>query len=639
MSSPITYCQSEIPPFKDFSFPGDHHAALIPDTLDLAACASLAIHAMTENPAPEADFEPHWGVQFVPVPFMWMDFASPSITPKFQEAVGLGRIMSGSEQNLHVDRRWMEVTLLRQGPDGLMYTPMEGRPWGQRYKPQTYSDIASAEMMGQWLCPFSNGQMLRTMALYAARDESDLWPQKIREVTDGLAALAVEAGEVAYFWPGPFYARSDPPADVRPRYHYHNVETSLIGLGLTTAYRQTGYEPARALATKLLSFMRKIFFREDGAYVTSQPGAIKSHLHGHARGLHAMADLGCINDDRELLDFVARSYRWTRETMELLTGFTPNVVPSACWEDPPIPGDMDEGRHLSFTRMDEYNGCEVAGLADMIAVALWLTEADTLDAWDDVDRWVRNMLCGSQMRHVDWVEHLPGAAGLTLDQDRGDLMAEAGLRPQPGQTTDRVMDRNRGAWPTGAAPNDFCHDESGGFGYGFVHGDTACAARALYYVWCRMLTYRDGKLNVNLLLNRASAWADVDSCLPFVGKVDIAIKEPVELRVRLAEWTQSRDVRVQVNGQDRSVTYDARFACIGAVKPGDMVTMTFPIEERTDVVHIQKRRYALLRRGNDVVSIHPRGRYYPFYQRDHDRTEEVRYRKVMRFVPGKEVAW
>ena len=70
-----------------------------------------------------------------------------------------------------------------------------------------------------------------------------------------------------------------------------------------------------------------------------------------------------------------------------------------------------------------------------------------------------------------------------------------------------------------------------------------------------------------------------------------------------------------------------------------VVTMTFPIEERTDVVHIQKRRYALLRRGNDVVSIHPRGRYYPFYQRDHDRTEEVRYRKVMRFVPGKEVAW
>jgi len=373
--------------------------------------------------------------------------------------------------------------------------------------------------------------------------------------------------------------------------------------------------------------------------VTSHLGAIKSHVHGHARGLHSMADLARIRDDRELFDFVARSYAWTRAAMEPLTGFTPNIIPSAPWRDPPIPGDMDEGTHVSFVNMDEYNGCEVAGLTDMIATALWLTDAGILDGWDDVDRWVRNMLCGSQLRHVDWVHHLPGAIGMIMDETRGDLLVNTGLQPQPGQTTDRVMQRNLGSWPTGAAPNDFCHDETGGFGYGLVHGDTATAARVLYYVWNRMLTYGAGRLKVNLLLNRASAWADVDSFIPFQGRVQIKIKQPVDLWLRLAEWTDPRDARVTVNEVDRAVSKRGRYVLVGDVKPADVVVMTFPIEETNDVVHVQKRRYALVRRGNDVVGIHPRGKYYPFYQRDHDRTSEPRFRKVRRFVPEDPIDW
>ena len=72
---------------------------------------------------------------------------------------------------------------------------------------------------------------------------------------------------------------------------------------------------------------------------------------------------------------------------------------------------------------------------------------------------------------------------------------------------------------------------------------------------------------------------------------------------------------------------------------GQSVTLTFPIEERQDVVHVQKRRYTLVRRGNDVVSIFPRGKYYPFYQHDHDRTSEVRWRKKVQFVAAETIDW
>jgi hypothetical protein len=163
-------------------------------------------------------------------------------------------------------------------------------------------------------------------------------------------------------------------------------------------------------------------------------------------------------------------------------------------------------------------------------------------------------------------------------------------------------------------------------------------------VWNRIVTHKDGKLKVNLLLNRASRWADVDSYIPYQGRVDIKIKKPVDLSVRIAEWVKSKDVNVQVNGTDRKVSFDGRYALVGKVKPSDIVKVTFPIEERTDVVDIwmgmndTKVRYSLVRRGNDIVEIFPRGRYYPFYsQRGHYRTGQPRWRKVERFVSDEQI--
>ena len=621
---PIGYIQPDIPDFEAPPFAGQRYEALVPDTLDLAERARLAIHAMTENPNPEADYEPYWNVCWVPVPFMRSDFCSPSITPKFQEAVCLDRLICGSDQNLHVDRRWMEITVKQQGPDGLIYTPTRGRPWAFRLKPFCYARSDTIDRSAeQLLGPFISGQMLRTMSLYAAREGSSFWPERIRKLVDGLTSLAVDAGDYAYFWPGPFHAFKDHPPDVKPCFQFHLVETSLISFGLSCAYRQTGYEPALSLAGKLITFQREVFFTPQGEFLTAMEGAIKGHVHGHARGLQSMAEYGLLTSDDELLEFVVRSYEWTKRGIETLTGFVPNHVNCPEWRQQRIKGEMDKGITTEYL-LDEYNGCEVAGLADMIGVAMVLSQAGVADYWDDVDRWVRNMLAESQMLQSDWVDYLPGArmAPITLGV---------------GQTDQRVAARNLGAWPTGAAPNDWYPRGTGWFG--FVHGDTACAARSLYWIWNGILTYQGGKLKVNLLLNRASPWADVDSLIPYQGRVDIKVKQSVDLSVRIAEWVQPKDTRVQVNGAERTVGWDGRYAHVGSVKPDDTVVVTFPISERTDTVLIQKTRYKLVRRGNEVVSIFPRGVCYPFYQRDHYRTGQTRWRKAARFVCDQQIDW
>ena len=131
----------------------------------------------------------------------------------------------------------------------------------------------------------------------------------------------------------------------------------------------------------------------------------------------------------------------------------------------------------------------------------------------------------------------------------------------------------------------------------------------------------------------------MDSYIPYEGRVDIKVKQPVELAVRIAEWVRPAEARAEVNGEARAVSWDGRYARLGAVRPGETATITFPLPERTDLVGIQKRKYTLVRRGNDVVDIFPRGRYYPFYRREHYRSGQTRWRKLTRFVSNEQIAW
>ena len=161
---------------------------------------------------------------------------------------------------------------------------------------------------------------------------------------------------------------------------------------------------------------------------------------------------------------------------------------------------------------------------------------------------------------------------------------------------------------------------------------TVYGANCLYWVWEHILHHRDDKLKVNLLMNRASEWADIDSYIPYEGRVDVRVKKAVDLSVRIPEWVKVRETRCQLNGQERMLGWDGRYAKVGSVKPGDVAELSFPIFERTDRVWIEKKQYTLIRKGNEVVSIDPPGVYHPLYQREHYRQNKARMRKVTRFV-------
>jgi hypothetical protein len=202
------------------------------------------------------------------------------------------------------------------------------------------------------------------------------------------------------------------------------------------------------------------------------------------------------------------------------------------------------------------------------------------------------------------------------------------------QTTERVLERNIGGFAAHAAANDFSTGKT---------AITACCtgngARWLYQAWEHILDYIDDRLKVDLLLNRASPWADVDSYVLYEGRVDVKVKRDCELSLRIPEWVEPEQVTCRVDEAENIVGWEGRYAQVGWMKEGQIVALSFPMLERTHRIYIQKHRYTLLRKRNDVVSVRPGGQYLPLYQREHYRHREVRWRTIERFVPEKGFAW
>ena len=602
---PIGYIRKEIPDFDVPAYEGERYEAMVPDTLDLQERAALAVHCLTSATDPDADYEQYWGLDFrTNPPAMFHDYAD-LCQMKFMEALPLMRIASGSAANEHVDRRWMEVALHQQGPDGLTYWPAKGRPWALAGAQGYMEELGAKTEVEQHIYPAYCGRLLSALMLYHKRDPDSVWKESAERLVDGLVELSVDRGSYAFYAPSSHWAEKGSTDEYGKRVPQGGAHVAFVSLGLVHVFREIGYEPAIVLADKLHRYvMEEIeFFDEEARYLGGRPMWKEgmAHFHMHTYVLLSLLEYAQATGDDRYLEFVRKGYEHGKSRGDTLLGYFPEFIGSP--------------------RLEHSELCEVA---DMIALGLKLTEAGVGDYLDDVDRWTRNRFAEGQLTppKVDWLQRY------SASQPRSQL-------DPMYQMPERAVERNVGAFAGWPKANDWYAGEA----WGIMHCCTGNGTRAIHYVWQNMVTYTGGKFRVNLLLNRPSQWADVESHIPYVGQVDVRIKQRVDLSVRLPEWVKPDEARVQVNGDDRRVDWQGRYAVVGEVLPGDVATMTFPIAERKSTVWIEKESYALVRKGNDVVAIDPPGRICPLYQREHYRANETRWRRVERFVSDEDIHW
>ena len=628
----IQYIRQDIPHFEIPAYRGRRYEDTVPDTLDLAERGKLCVHALTSITDPNADMEVYWLASFGRnPPVMQHDFSDWVATAEaMKEALPLLRTITGSSLNDHVDPYWMRAMLKEIGPDGLAYVPLQGRPWSfislpksyvtPYWKPDGTSDAVLNPDTAQVSHPAYCQRVIPTMALYYLRDKNPMWKAAAEKMIDRLAALVVDKGDYAY-WPrgglAPFGRYGD-GAPMPTGFRGEETSGRVIG-GLGQYYQATGYEPARLLAAKLANYLRfhAGYYQPDGPWIYGDPErewwTARWHIenvhnggHGHAHGIGLLStlDYATAVGDQELIQFVRASYEWTKTNSAPIIGFFPEAF------------------------VPDYPRCEADTIADMVALAVKLSVAGAGDYWDDADRWARNHFSESQLLDPAWVYRVA-----------------ATLPPTPvafNETADHVPERSVGAFAGWSAPNDFNIYEAKDFPHSIQHCCTGNMGRSLYYMWEHMVQHDHGELRVNLLLNRASEWADVYSHIPYEGKVEVKVRQPVRsLKVRMPEYVLAKapGVKSDVNGQARAFHWEGRYLNLGSAVAGDKVSVTFPISRRKDSVTIGGVKYTLDIKGNTVIDIDPPGQNGPLYQRTYYAANVAPMRKVARFIPEEPIVW
>ena len=583
-------------------FEGDRYEAEVPDTLELTDRAEFAINAFTRMLDPAMDYRFFGNAGFAwNRPFLHLG-GHYSCTSKHLESLLLMRILSGSTYNIEMDKKFLKSVLHFAAKDGFFYVP-----WSKVALVPSYlsggEEGGSREVVVRTKQPhvgmFEEGRMILALCMRYQHDKNPLWKELIEKKIKRLTELAVWKDDYCYFARGEYILLNDKGPIEGPMLKGSWPLYWLWGIsqGCSLYCKLTGYEPALKLAGGLV----KATLEHGESY--DQNGRWRHyHFHTNSAALIGILEYATAVNDPALIEFVRRGYEFGKACGEPLVGFYPEIITG-----------------LSKERHDGELTCETCEVADMLVLGVKLTLAGAGEYWEDIDRCLRNQFVENQITSTDWVERIPVA-----DRQVGHPML-------CNDETD-VVERTVGSFAGWAKANDAQHPM-------LMQCCIGNAGRSMYYVWDSILRKEADTVRVNLLLNRASPWLDVDSYLPYEGKAVLKIKQAENVAVRIPEWTDRQKLQCKVNDKECKFTWSGNYVQVKGLKSGDQMSVEFPISQRTVLREIGHAPYELTIKGNTVVDIYPEGTIYPLYQRDHYKQDRAPMKKMTRFVSNESIRW
>ena len=588
---------------------GERYEADVPDTLDLTDNALYAINAYTRMIDPAQDYRFMGNANFVRKPPLLITGGGLECTAKQLESLVLMRVMTGSMYNAAIDNKFMGSMTHLTAKDGFFYSPYTKAAWNPGYigGAPPGQDIVSATQQ-----PFTSiweeERQVIALSMWFQQSGNPLWQELIERKIKRLSELAVWRDDYCYF-ARRFYVLGDkgPVEGPQPEGQWALFDTMFGVHGLSLYYRLTGHEPALKLAAGLVNrtMQDPMAFGKDGRWMTH-------HFHTNTGSLIGILDYALTINDTDLVAFAKNSYEFGKAAGEPLVGYYAEH----------IPGHADTD---GFELANRHTTCETCEVADMLVLGVKLSRAGAGDYWEDVDRCIRNQFVENQITRPDWAERF--AADSEVSPYRK-LNGPLQLWEEEQDAVERAL----GSWAGWALAND-AHPQC------LMQCCAGNAGRSMYYAWDSIVTRTGNEVQVNLHLNRASKWLDVDSHLPYKGKVVLKIKDAPLVAVRIPAWTERDQVTCQVNGEKRNLLWAENYIRVEGLTQGDEITVEFPMREFTVFKEIGERTYKLTIKGNTVINIDPEGTIYPLYQREHYRNNEAPRKKVTRFVPADTINW
>ncbi len=249
--------------------------------------------------------------------------------------------------------------------------------------------------------------------------------------------------------------------------------------------------------------------------------------------------------------------------------------------------------------------CETCGIADLLHLAIVLTEAGLGEYWDDIERFTRNQLLENQYRD-------PAAL----------------RRAFPG-ISDRVLAMLWGGFECAAYPNDLLT----------WNGAEGCCIggglRALYLSWRAAVTETEHETRVNLGFSRPTPFVEVVGYEPRAGRIEVRVRSPRRVLIRAPEHVALNEVRAFVDRNEANISWHGRYAIFDDLKPGQTATITYPLHRFSRTYQIAGKPYQGEWLGNTMIEIFPPGSRYPIYRRrEQNATSDV----ITELIPRIETA-
>lgn len=591
---------------------GEYYEATVPDTLTLAERARYSVHGLTEFLNPKKNYEPYGHGFFNTDPvYLTTRFGggpegggAPN-WGKIYDGIVLTRNMSGSEENLDIEAKTLEgmIQYIRGG-----------------------NTVPTARVM------------MALMSLHQKSPDPEL-NGLITKLAESLRDAAKVEGDMAWFYD--FEQLPIQLEDTKLGVLGHGWQAFVHGSVLRGFARYAEWSGDREyyeLAEKMKNYLlqKEIWTPEVAPKVVvgHEQGQFMGHHHSYTSALMGLLWYAELTGDTRMMEFVRDSYEYFRT--------------------------------FGIARIGLFG--EMCTVGDMTYLGVKLSRLGVGDYWEDVDQYVRNQLVEGQPTDAEKLREAAEAEPIMARLDpEGDVGVQKPLKEGQEQvpldpieeTTENVCERFVGAylsecgWPT-------CMPKHR---YMMVICCSGNATMGLYAAWDGIVDYNNGAAQVNLLLNRASEWLDVNSYLPYEGKVVINNKKAKKVSVRIPMWADKDAVKCKVNGRDAKAFWLGRYAVIENLKPEDKIVIDFPMVESKETYTLKWKKsdfwqestnpgnnwepedppakFTFTIRGNTVVDVSPREDTgeYKLYQRDHMKKDKAPMKTITRFVSDCHIDW
>ena len=525
------------------------------EKFDLSKYAENSLNYLTKLTDEKMGYLPYWLVKMVddPAHAKHCRVDDAELAPSWSKALTLIRKVLDTPEGKEQEAAFRKLMMENFREDGLSYS--HSFPWEEII----YSNMHEA----CWV--------MDAMVYYYMDTRDDAVKEQIIKMIDALDKIAVhKTGR--FFWHG-YYDQPYKSAYFPFENHFEGkgLDGSIwtgrseevtrnggIVMALTEFWEMTGHDKAIELAEALVNHIafdsRK--FGAEGHYV--------GHVHAAMWTVSGVLKFGLATKRDDIVSWARDVYEYTKK-FSTSFGWVPEYV-----------NRKDDSLEL----------CETCCIADMIRCALLFAENGMEEYWEDVDRFTRNHLVNSQISSPP------------------EMKVDSSLEDTDTTTWKDLDQRVVGAFSAGTAVNFFPYDRTR------VAGGCcgATGAGTIFYVWNDIVWKKDNVVSVNLMMDRETDYALIESELPREGKVTVALKEDAALKVRIPV-TADRQVAVQVDDEDVAVIWDGTYILLRAVNAGQKVVVKFNDPIRKTVERQAYTDYQVKWKGNTVLYIRPDNLY------------------------------